>query len=285
LAATTFTQLTEHVYWMTPGPPDRPSLGAVVGDNYTLMLDGASSSMHTRLFLAALDAAGIARPAYVALTHWHWDHVFGAVEVGAPVIAHTLTADELAVMAEYAWDNASLDRRVAAGKEMAFCAENIKIELPEPRRVRIPKPAIVFSKRMELHLGGDVTCAIEHVGGEHAPDSCVMHILPDRVLFLGDCLYHTVYGPTQHYTTKHLFPLLDKILSFDAEYYIEGHGDTALTRAQLETMAGQMHLAGTLVERIGRDEPAVFAAARESLGAEPDEDMAFFLRAFMAGKV
>lgn len=281
---TTFSQLTEHVYWMTPGPPDRPSLGAVVGANFTLMLDGASSSMHTRLFLAALDAAGIRRPGYVALTHWHWDHVFGAVEVGAPVIAHTRTADELAVQAEYAWDDVSLDRRVATGKEMAFCADNIKIELPEPRRVRIPRPDIVFSERIELHPGGAVTCAIEHVGGEHAPDSCVMHILPDRVLFLGDCLYYTVYGPTQHYTTRHLFPLLDHILSFEADYYIEGHSDHVLTRPELEAMAGQMRLAGTLVDRIGPDEAALFAAARAQTGAEPDEDLAEFLRAFIAGR-
>jgi glyoxylase-like metal-dependent hydrolase (beta-lactamase superfamily II) len=284
LSATTFAKLTDHVFWMTPGPPDRPSLGAVVGEHYTLMLDGASSSMHTRLFLAALDEAGIKRPSYVALTHWHWDHVFGAVEVGVPVMAHTLTTEELAVQAEYTWDNFSLDRRVAAGKEMAFCADNIKIELPEPRRVRIPNPDIVFSERIELHLGGGVTCAIEHVGGEHAPDSCVMHILPDRVLFLGDCLYHTVYGPTQHYTTGHLFPLLDRILSFDADTYIEGHSDKALSRAELETMAQQMRFAGTLVDRIGPDEIAVFAAARDSLGKEPDENNAFFLRAFLAGQ-
>lgn len=280
-----FAQLTDHVYWLTPCKPDRPALGAVVGEHYTLMLDGASSSMHARLFVAALDTAGIKRPAYVALTHWHWDHVFGAVEVGAPVIAHTLTAEELAVMAEYAWDDFSLDRRVAAGKEMAFCADNIKIELPEPRRVRIPKPDIVFSQRIELYLGGGVTCAIQHVGGEHAPDSCVMHILPDRVLFLGDCLYYTVYGPTNHYTTRHLFPLLDRILSFDADYYIEGHGDTALTRAELERMADQMRFAGTLVDRIGPDEAAVFAAARAQTDTEPDEDMVEFLRAFIAGWV
>jgi glyoxylase-like metal-dependent hydrolase (beta-lactamase superfamily II) len=284
LAATTFAQLTDHVYWMTPGPPDRPSLGAVVGKDYTLMLDGASSSMHTRLFLAGLDAAGIKRPAYVALTHWHWDHIFGAVETGAQVIANTRTAEELSVLAEYTWDNFSLDRRVAAGKEMAFCADNIKLELPEPRRVRIPKPSIVFSERIELHLGGDVTCAIQHVGGEHAPDSCVMHILPDRVLFLGDCLYYTVYGPTQHYTTRHLFPLLDQILSFDADYYIEGHSDKAATRAEIEKLAERMRFAGTLVDRIGPDEAAVFAAARDSLGAEPEEDTAFFLKAFIAGQ-
>ncbi len=49
-------------------------------------------------------------------------------------------------------------------------------------------------------------------------------------------------------------------------------------------MAGQMRFAGTLVDRIGPDEAAVFTIARESLGAEPDEDTAYFLRAFIAGQ-
>lgn len=36
-------------------------------------------------------AEGVAPPIAVVLTHSDGDHVFGAVEVGAPVIAHRLT--------------------------------------------------------------------------------------------------------------------------------------------------------------------------------------------------
>ena len=66
-------QISEHVWWLPPGPPDRPSLCAVVGARWTLALDAGSSRAHTREFLDGLPA----RPAAVAYTHSHWDNVFG----------------------------------------------------------------------------------------------------------------------------------------------------------------------------------------------------------------
>ncbi len=280
---TTLMRVSDHVYWMSPGQPDRPSLGAVIGSEFTLMLDGGASAAHTRLFLNALSEAGIPAPQYVALTHWHWDHVFGAAAVKAPVIAHQLTANQLAVLARWDWGNPALDARVRSGQEIALCADNIKIELPEPRRIHIAAPRIVFTTGLEVHPGEDVTCAIQHVGGDHAADSCIIHILPDRVVFLGDCLYEAIYAPARHYTAQNLFPLLDKVLSLDADTYIEGHTDTLLSRSELEAMAAKMRLAGTLVEQIGPDESAVLAAVQAHTGQPPDEDTLDFVRAFIAG--
>ena len=87
----TLTRITDRVYWMPPGPPDRPSLCAVVGDLRTVMLDAGSSAPHAaipgRLFARAARA-----PTAVVYTHSHWDHVLGGAEVGGLVIAHALTA-------------------------------------------------------------------------------------------------------------------------------------------------------------------------------------------------
>ena len=98
MSETHFSRLTEHVYWMSPGKPDRPSLAAVVGTERTLMLDAGASAAHARLFLDALKNAGVRAPDQIALTHWHWDHVFGAAAIGAPVIAHARTRDQLKVL-------------------------------------------------------------------------------------------------------------------------------------------------------------------------------------------
>jgi glyoxylase-like metal-dependent hydrolase (beta-lactamase superfamily II) len=99
----TLTRITDRVYWMPPGPPDRPSLCAVVGDLRTVMLDAGSSAAHTRTFLDALFAASGARPTAVVYTHSHWDHVLGGAEVGGLVIAHALTAEQLIDLAESDW--------------------------------------------------------------------------------------------------------------------------------------------------------------------------------------
>jgi glyoxylase-like metal-dependent hydrolase (beta-lactamase superfamily II) len=271
-------KITTHVYWMPPGKPDRPSLAAVAGHRHALMLDAGASAAHARSFLDAL--AGVSAPRYVALTHWHWDHVFGAPEIGVPVIAHAETAERLAALAGYEWNDKALDERVAMGEEVAFCADNIKLELPEPRRVKIVEPEIIYRDALDIDLGG-VTCRLQHVGGDHARDSCVAFIEPDRVLFLGDCLYDALYAPVRHYSTRRVFALLDKLDKFDADYYVEGHNPVVMNREAFEAYTGKMRAAGILVNKIGANERAVMAAAR----AQPtfDAEMEELLKAFLAG--
>ncbi len=279
---TTLTKITDHVYWMSPGAPDRPSLCAVVGTSHTLMLDAAASAAHSRLFLDALSAVNVPVPDYVTPTHWHWDHIFGAAELAVPIIAHAQTAAEMKLQASYQWTDTALDERVALGTEIAFCADNIKLELPEPRDVQIILPDIVYPDSLDLHLG-EVDVHMQHVGGDHASDSCVMHIMPDRVLFLGDCLYDAIYTPIRHYTTKSLFPLLDVILSFDAQYYIEGHSPNMMTRAELLELVGKMRLVGEIVDRLGNDETAVTTAVTAQMGSQLDEDTTSFIASFVTG--
>ena len=49
-------RISEHVYWLPPAKPDRPSVCAVVGKHSTLMLDAGASDAHARVFLDALAA-------------------------------------------------------------------------------------------------------------------------------------------------------------------------------------------------------------------------------------
>ncbi|MBZ0302920.1 MAG: MBL fold metallo-hydrolase [Anaerolineae bacterium] len=272
-------QISEHVYWLPPAKPDRPSLCAVVGARHTLMLDSGASDAHAREFLDSLAALGGPAPDYVALTHWHWDHVFGAAEIGVPLIAHQETAQRLAVLADYDWSDAALNARVASGEEILACARDIKLELPEPRTVRIARPDVVFDQALDVHLG-DVDCHIRHVGGDHASDSCVIHIQPDNVLFLGDCLYDAIYTPVRHFTHRRLFPLIEAILSFDADQFIEGHSPAVMTRSELVDLTNKMQHAARLVEQFGDDEQAALSHADQPT----DEDTIEFVRAFIAGR-
>jgi glyoxylase-like metal-dependent hydrolase (beta-lactamase superfamily II) len=223
-------KISEHVYWLPPGPPDRPSLCAVVDERGTIWLDAGSSPAHTREFLGSLADAGIARPSHVVLTHSHWDHVFGAVELGAHVVAHELTDRYLAELAATDWSDDALDRRVRSGDVSQEHADNVKVELPSPRDVRIALGTILFRESLRFELGG-VRAEVRHVGGDHADDCTVIFIEPDGVLFLGDCLYE---APSGGYTVERLPPLVNAVRSFGAELYVEGHSDTVLSRAELE---------------------------------------------------
>ena len=235
--------ISEHVWWLPPRPPDRPSLCAVVGERWTLALDAGSSRAHTREFLAGLPT----RPAAVAYTHSHWDHVFGGVEIGGLVIAHTLTARRLAEMALVDWT------------DEANVSDWIREELPAPRVVEIAPADLVFDERIELDLGG-VSVSVEHVGGDHSDDACVMLVEPDALLFLGDCLSAS---SAEELTVECALPLYDRILSYPAERYVEGHHEAVETRAELEE----------LIEKA--------RAAARGEATPGDEDAEYFLNAFV----
>jgi glyoxylase-like metal-dependent hydrolase (beta-lactamase superfamily II) len=276
---TALTRLADHVVWMPPAPPDSPSLCAVTGERGTLMLDAGASSAHARRFLAGLDELGLPHPRLVALTHWHWDHIFGAAEIGAPVIACARTATELARMALYAWTDAALDARVATGEEVAFCADNIKLELPEPRDVRIAPADIVFDEALTVDMGG-VRCRLLRVGGDHSADSVVIYVEPDGVLFLGDCLYDNVYAPTRHMTTGELFPLLEQLQQFDLQCAVEGHGGDIHSRDGFIQITTRMRLIGRLADEHDGDPAAIAAALTRITGAPLSDDDHDFIRAF-----
>ena len=55
---------------------DRPILGYIQGDRYTLAVDAGHSSLHLQAFYEALQKADKPLPDYTVLTHWHWDHSF-----------------------------------------------------------------------------------------------------------------------------------------------------------------------------------------------------------------
>jgi glyoxylase-like metal-dependent hydrolase (beta-lactamase superfamily II) len=260
------TRIAEHVYWMPPGPPDRPSICAVVGDRRTLMLDAGSSVAHTRAFLGDLLMESGARPSAVIYTHSDWDHVLGGVEVGGIVIAHALTAEGLIELAGRDWSDEGLERRVAAGLSSAQHVANVKEELPSPRTVEIALADIIFHDTMEIELGG-VTVQVRHVGGDHSAESSLMYVEPDRVLFLGDCMSPSPDGAL---TAESAFRLRDVILGFQAEQHIEGHHEAVSSRSEIESLLEKMRLAE--------------AAVREgSALTAPDEDTEYFAQAFRAG--
>lgn len=238
-------RISEHVWWLRPGPPDRPALCAVVGERWTLALDAGASRAHARLFLDGLPA----RPDAVVYTHAHWDHVFGGVELDALVIAHRLTAEHLAVKATVDWnDDANVN-------------DDMRAELPAPRTVEIAQADVVFDDALELDLGG-VSVRVEHVVSDHCDDACVMIVQPDRVLFVGDALC----AGADVLTPEKALPLFDRILAYDADRFVEGHHEAVTSRAELEDLLARAR------------------AAAKGDAAEDDEDARYFLQAFVKGR-
>ena len=251
----TLHKISEHVWWFTPeSHTDRPSLCAVVGNNNVVILDIGASPHHTRQFLDELSANGINLPSYAILTHWHWDHVFGMSAIDCPIIAHEETAQNIQRMMSLDYSDDNLPNLVEEGHEVEFTREHMVIELNDTQRrnLILHSPDITFTQSLKLNLG-DVTCDIQHVGGDHASDAVVIYIPEDNILFLGDCFYYTVYQEPNHYTQAKVLKLIQKLRTFDAETYILGHANELLSREDMAEEFDLIHTIYDLLEQHGTD--------------------------------
>ena len=99
------------------------------------MIDAGNSEEHAQLFLEMLKEQNVSNPDFVALTHWHWDHIFGlSVLRNALTISHAETK-EMQTIVSYEWTDEALDARVKEGTEIEFCADCIKKEFEEKREI------------------------------------------------------------------------------------------------------------------------------------------------------
>jgi glyoxylase-like metal-dependent hydrolase (beta-lactamase superfamily II) len=247
------------VWWYTPDErSDRPALGLAAGTDASLLLDIGASPAHTRAFLDATAGLGLPPLRAAVVTHWHWDHSFGGAALDVPIAGQRETHRELVHQAALDWSDAALDARVEAGTELAFCRDMIAVELPDRRGLEIVAPQLVFDDRLTFDLGG-VTADVQHVGGDHAADSCVIWIAEDGLLFLGDCLYPRLYAPIDHYTPATLRDLVERLAAYEARAAIAGHSDELLDRAAFADWLDTLARAATAAEDLG---PAALDLAR-----------------------
>lgn len=281
-------QLTPQVYWLPPeSRTDRPTLGVVVGSQATLIVDSGNSPTHANLLLDAMEAHKLSRPRYVVLTHWHWDHVFGSTEFDCPIIAYSETAHHVEEMVHQDWSDEALDQRVADGTEIEFCRDMIKAELPDRTDLRIRPVDVAFATELTVNLG-DTTCLVKHVGGDHASDSSIIYVSAsegegESVLFLSDCLYEDLHHGPHNYTVAKLFPLLDAIEVYDADFYVWGHHEAPMPKVEMMAFIRSLRIIGQAVERLGNNREALVAELPEALGTSLDEEQLEIVDAFLAG--
>ena len=152
----------------------------------------------------------------------------------------------------------------------------IKVELPDRSGLTLRPPEITFTDRVELDLGG-VTAQLIHVGGDHAGDSVIVFVPTDRVVFVSDCLAPDLYQQPPCYTTGRLFPLIDRVLACEADFYLFGHSPEPMPRAELAAYTARQKTIGQVVERIGNNRAAILAELGQPLNEDDLEDVDCFL--------
>lgn len=227
-----------HNIWIFPRDEDpnrlQPNVGVIVADGHTVLVDAGNSPRHARRILLALDDVNAPPVSHVIYTHSHWDHVFGAMVFGAPVIAHELCRKHLVETASKPWSHGFIQEEIqrTPSREPSLRALGRAIE--DWRSFRIVMPEIVLTKTLQLHFGG-ITIDIEHVGGHHAPDSVIVRLPEAGVMFTSDCYYPP--PPQSRYNGNDLDAhMIESLLDDDIEVYVDGHGNPR-TRAEMQQLA------------------------------------------------
>jgi cyclase len=157
---------------------------------------------------------------YVINTHCHADHVFGNQVFLAPIIAARSTLDRMRSSVANEWSPQNLFQ-----KSLSYRGAGTTPDYPDPERlkeVHIVLPEIAFESQMTLNLG-DLELEIVLLGG-HTPDSSVVYLPQDKILFASDLLFVDRYPTLRNGNLRDWMKSLDRIKAMDIRTFVPGHG-------------------------------------------------------------
>ncbi|MFB6845398.1 MBL fold metallo-hydrolase [Streptomyces sp. NPDC056373] len=211
------------------------TIGLVAGEGAALMIDSGSSLAEGAKLGAQARALTGHRVTHLALTHPHFDHVFGTAAFPDTEVFGAVGVDALLSRAR--------DRE-------ELREDGVRQGLAAPAALeaaqRLVPPGHLVSGEWTLDLGGGRQVLLANVGPGHtAHDLAVLVPGDPEVVFCGDLVEESgepQAGPDA--VPSHWPAALDRLLDLGGEdaVYVPGHGavvDAAFVRAQRDALAAR----------------------------------------------
>ena len=213
-------------YSMYEEERDRPCLGYVRGDHWSLAVDAGHSDAHVKEFYEALRKESLPLPSLTVITHWHWDHAFGMHKICGLSVANAITNRHLKefageIMAEGVNKFLSLD-------------PSIQKEYAGGRKVVIVPADIEYTGKMDLDLGGISGRLFQSIS-PHTDDTTLVYLPEKRFLFVGDSISGVF--PTWKRDPKKTKELMRTLEKTDADTCLGGHWPVMTKRELLTALA------------------------------------------------
>ena len=271
-------KFSETIYYMpNHDANDRPTLGLVCGDQYSLIIDSGNSTLHAKDFLIEIEKLNVPPVKYVVITHAHWDHFLGMNEFNATVIVNRQTNELLKVWQSYTFDDSSLQTYAQSKVMSDKCIEIIEADIPNRDHFKLNAPHIIFEKTLTLDLGNKI-CVLEKINSTHSDDATIIYIPDEKVIFLGDCVYGTTTNSLFHYKQSLLLPMIEDVQKYNAEVFLLGH-ESICDLDEMTTFWRELRAASRAVNSISL-ENAIESFKLEN-NRTPNDDELFFIKAFV----
>ena len=225
---------------------------------------------------------------YLVLSHWHWDHWYGA-EVyrrafpDIEIIAHDKTR-ELMMGPALAFNQPGIDsqlpqhiravqQRIATAPpgspELARLRRHLaddRFFLEQKRGARHTFATLTFSDSLTIHLG-ERRIQVLHYDRAVTPGDAFLYLPAERIVVTGDLLVNPISFALGCYPSGWL-RTLERIAALDARVIVPGHGEPLYDRSLLETniaLLTQLLRIGAAAKAQGLDVEQARAAAVDSV--------------------
>jgi len=236
----TLMKLTDRIYALPSDEEgDRPVLGYIKGDKYSLMIDAGNSKEHYKLFKEGLKKYDLPLPTFVAITHWHWDHTFAIHDIDGIVIANILTNNQLEKVKTWEWTRKAMIERLKSGEEIKFCDVEIRREYKDLKDIKVELADVVFENNLTIDLG-NLECKLTLIGGPHSEDSTIIYIPSEGIVFVGDADYEDYYHNDGKYDKGKLERYIEYIKGLDFHTYINGHDKIQTKKVAIKYLEEQL---------------------------------------------
>lgn len=204
---------------------DRPALGYIKGDKFSVAVDAGHSGAHVREFYEALEREGLPLPLITVITHWHWDHSFGMHAVNGATAANSRTDQYLREAAE---------RIGREGTDWFFAMDaSIQKEYADGQEVKVVPADCVFQHERGIDIGGAAVIMFQTIS-PHTDDCTLVWVPQEKVLFLGDACGGEF--PSWEVDPGKMKLLVNSIQMTDADICIPGHSEAVKREELLQTL-------------------------------------------------